>query len=532
MDTYISSHYPNLFVRHSDSALGRILCTRAVIEPFTTIFTESPALSGCSLCGEQQECSLCGHCECLCGCPATSKRRQSVSLKATLHLRSILYDLIPSLMENNEGNRDDMVQVQSIKMLIKYVLATCNGVETHLGCVEDLYYDTTQSTDIALKEMSEKMHAELPPQLQQKFPASWIIELASRFKANNFFLDDGNCAVLCPVVSMCNHSCSPNCLINSYNGKLHLRSLSRIEPSQPLTVAYVGAGGVMHIPFFHRQLLMQQRWFFHCCCRRCSLPYDSARVFSCCDCDEGYVFASRDDPCPGNPVEIVEKAVTTPPNSAVPPVTPPESEVSIVPWQCLRCKKTIPENVRHVFLEAERNLWSLLHKNDNQASEGEEPEGMSPLLHTAHYLAVEVLSTQLDYEQSIGNDLTQIQALLEQLLQNEQLLSTHPTLNTISYHKQLAQLYAKQGSTELALQEHEAAYDEICKLKGEDSPDVETVQQFMESFLLTYHPHGESAAQLCGSWANNRKKESMKQSAKQSAKQNTKQTTQNSKRSA
>ena len=69
-----------------------------------------------------------------------------------------------------------------------------------------------------------------------------------------------------------------------------------------------------------------------------------------------------------------------------------------------------------------------------------------------------------------------------------------------------ADLYTKCDLKDRALEEHEAAYDELCQLKGEQSEDVQTVQQFLDSFLITCGKATEGGPEaLCGNWVRNRK---------------------------
>ena len=55
----------------------------------------------------------------------------------------------------------------------------------------------------------------------------------------------------------------------------------------------------------------------------------------------------------------------------------------------------------------------------------------------------------------------------EQLLHTEQFMYRRPTIDTIMYRKQLADLYMRCDARDRALEEHDVAYNELLELKGE-----------------------------------------------------------------
>ena len=65
----------------------------------------------------------------------------------------------------------------------------------------------------------------------------------------------GHCCGLCPIISLCNHHCQPNCVMATIKGCLSLRTVREVQAGEPLTISYINGGGdPVLLPIFHRRV--------------------------------------------------------------------------------------------------------------------------------------------------------------------------------------------------------------------------------------------------------------------------------------
>mmetsp|Transcript_87782 Transcript_87782/g.146520 ORF Transcript_87782/g.146520 Transcript_87782/m.146520 type:complete len:515 (-) Transcript_87782:195-1739(-) len=484
-------------LRLQSGGMGRELCTAKPFQPFVTLFSEEAVLTACTRCNPKDDCVHCDRCACACGCAcltaAQRRRRSSVDRVALWKERTALYAALPEVAEQYS------VPLQHLQMLVKYVVPnSAVAAQAAFGTITALHAPAPAPEVV---EAAKAVWKAMPKSSQAKHKAPALAMLLSRFAGNTFGVDEqGHCCGLCPIISLCNHHCQPNCVMATIKGCLSLRTVREVQAGEPLTISYINGGGdPVLLPIFHRRTLVQRAWGFVCQCSRCTADFDDTRVFNCPTCTaeekEGYLYAGSQDRCPGETDAAEEEQDPHEESTG--------AQAAAGAWCCRSCGAAATAEVRQQLLEAERGVYQLLHKADDGEGDDDEPQEMTTLLHTAHYLSAEVMIGQMDY---ISDDAEALQAVLEQLLHTEYFMYHRPTVNTILYHKQLADLYTKCDLKDRALEEHEAAYDELCQLKGEQSEDVQTVQQFLDSFLITCGKATEGGPEaLCGNWVRNRK---------------------------
>ena len=99
-----------------------------------------------------------------------------------------------------------------------------------------------------------------------------------------------------PTISLCNHSCSPNAAVSPAKGLLS--SLAPVAAGEGITISYLDEP-LMLAPRAKRRAFLEDRWGFVCLCERCTLPYDTQKVFTLPEAagegEAGEVFAFTDD---------------------------------------------------------------------------------------------------------------------------------------------------------------------------------------------------------------------------------------------
>ncbi|TPX64232.1 hypothetical protein SpCBS45565_g06056 [Spizellomyces sp. 'palustris'] len=104
-------------------------------------------------------------------------------------------------------------------------------------------------------------------------PASEMIDLLCRFSCNSISVSDGelvNIGVgVFPVLSLVNHSCSPNAAIIFNGESATLRAIKNIQVEEEICQSYMEISE----PRYVRRKELREIYFFDCCCSLC-LRYD------------------------------------------------------------------------------------------------------------------------------------------------------------------------------------------------------------------------------------------------------------------
>jgi len=161
--------------------------------------------------------------------------------------------------------------------------------ETPLVRVASLRY--TASDDV-LRSLSALRHADLfvPAadsralrDLRMRSPAVEAVDaffIRTVLHFNSFAAGpNGRDQVVFARLSMVNHSCFPNCIVDGDEGTL--RATRHVATGDELTVSYLNDGQLLW-PRKRRRTELQQRWDFICHCRRCSEVIDDVRCFNRC----------------------------------------------------------------------------------------------------------------------------------------------------------------------------------------------------------------------------------------------------------
>lgn len=90
---------------------------------------------------------------------------------------------------------------------------------------------------------------------------------------------DNTCLGLCfePIVSMANHSCTPNAYISFIGRQLSLRALDPIKKGEEITISYIDPS--YPLPIRQAEL---SRYYFTCTCDKCTSDWDTYATYLKC----------------------------------------------------------------------------------------------------------------------------------------------------------------------------------------------------------------------------------------------------------
>mmetsp|Transcript_76413 Transcript_76413/g.151177 ORF Transcript_76413/g.151177 Transcript_76413/m.151177 type:complete len:471 (+) Transcript_76413:83-1495(+) len=255
---------------------------------------------------------------------------------------------------------------------------------------------------------------------------------------------NGRDQVVFSNLSMINHSCFPNCIVDGDEGTL--RATQDIAAGEELTVSYLNDGQLLW-PRERRRNELQQRWDFICHCRRCSEGVDDVRCFNACSSTLG---------CSG----------------LLHAVQPSEARVAGgygVFLRCAECKEPASASQTQLLLAAEASATrALLNlQSGDLEDEDEGPELLKcqrfAVQHPCHSLAL-CLAHDFDYA------FTDVRNAKRELLQSVKTLFGDALFQlTTDVCRELADLEAARGDMAAAQKYFEAAATTACALDGKDS---------------------------------------------------------------
>ena len=131
---------------------------------------------------------------------------------------------------------------------------------------------------------SKTMSAILPPAKLLSIEQCAVI--LSALNTNAHMLEEGGSALFPEAGAMFEHSCSPNCVFNTFNNELWVVVIRTIAPGERMSIDYING---FYEPKEARQNMLQEVYAFDCCCALCTNGIDKARAFHCPQCNIGPV---------------------------------------------------------------------------------------------------------------------------------------------------------------------------------------------------------------------------------------------------
>eukprot|EP00746_Dinoflagellata_sp_MGD_P064207 gnl/MRDRNA2_/MRDRNA2_26839_c0_seq1.p1 gnl/MRDRNA2_/MRDRNA2_26839_c0~~gnl/MRDRNA2_/MRDRNA2_26839_c0_seq1.p1 ORF type:complete len:584 (-),score=50.74 gnl/MRDRNA2_/MRDRNA2_26839_c0_seq1:287-2038(-) len=144
--------------------------------------------------------------------------------------------------------------------------------------------------------------AQLPGALQEHeamYPRIWALSphilqrLVSAWRINGFAYRDADALVMYDRISMCSHSCDPNCRTWG-TGDIHsnfvVRARRNLSKNEEITITYLSEDDLLKGSLFRQRKL--RSWNFTCACERCNQTSDHGRGFRCPKCGTGVLYVS------------------------------------------------------------------------------------------------------------------------------------------------------------------------------------------------------------------------------------------------
>jgi len=254
---------------------------------------------------------------------------------------------------------------------------------------------------------------------------------------------NGRDQVVFASLSMVNHACFPNCIVDGDEGTL--RATRDVAAGEELTVSYLNDGQLLW-PRERRRTELQQRWDFNCNCRRCAEAADDVRCFNGCTITMG---------CSGHLLAV----------------RPSEARAACghgVLLRCSKCQEPASANQTQMLLAAEASATSALLKL--QSGDLEDEDEGSELLkcqrfavkHPYHSVAL-CLVHGFDYA------FPDIRQAKRGLLQRLKILFGDALFQlTVDVSQELADLEAAHGDMAAARKCIEVAAATACALDGKE----------------------------------------------------------------
>lgn len=243
------------YVKDSDTK-GRCLFTKKAVDPGGIVFAEAPTLV--ALPGENQK--LWDH---------MSKLHQKQPLQ--LGTISFYYAAILTHLTRD----DEKIRIVADKFVPDPDEPAGEDV---LRIVADLKEN--------LSEHLELKKYPIDPKYLQKLVSAW------RYNSFGHHKEDG--LVLYNRISMCAHSCDPNCCWSyGQEDSFVLRARVHLEADAELMISYLQDEDLLKGTNIRRAKL--QNWKFTCGCSRCEQKVDLARGFQCRQCRLGVCYYSDGD---------------------------------------------------------------------------------------------------------------------------------------------------------------------------------------------------------------------------------------------
>jgi len=251
---------------------------------------------------------------------------------------------------------------------------------------------------------------------------------------------NGRDQVVFASLSMLNHSCFPNCIVDGDEGTL--RATRHVAMGEELTVSYLNDAQLLWTRE-RRRIELQQRWDFVCTCHRCSKPVDDVRCFNGCistaGCS-GHLFAGQ---------------------------TSAESDHGVL-LHCSKCQAPASANQTQMLLMAEASATNALLKlqSGDLEDEDEGPELLKcqrfAMKHPYHSVAL-CLAQGFDYA------FMDVRNAKRGLLHGWKNLFGDALFQlTVDISRELADLEAAHGDMVAARKYFEVAATTVCALDGKD----------------------------------------------------------------
>ncbi|CAD7929953.1 unnamed protein product [Amoebophrya sp. A25] len=224
-------------------------------------------------------------------------------------IRIILDKFVPEADERDEGVREDVRRIVTGLDFTK--LRSASGVvwPDHITRAEEdaddldeggrLHQGGASGRTISSSSTSSRTVGGSLPRLARpnsyEFTQDLIFKLVGAWRYNSFGHHTEEGLVLYNRISMCAHSCDPNCCWTYGEGdSFVLRARRFVAAGEEITISYLQDDDLLKSTDVRRKKL--ENWKFSCKCDRCEEAIDSCRGFRCLQCRTGghLVYANAD----------------------------------------------------------------------------------------------------------------------------------------------------------------------------------------------------------------------------------------------